>query len=218
MFPVVAQLGEHVGGKLDQPRRALLAHPFQMGGAATAQAAPHRRFGLVHGRGDPPVPESVRLVHQRCSDDLGGIGAAWLQRGRQHDVGSAAVSAARPVRAHGDRVRARAADGAFAPVAPFGQRPRTARAPHSVAGQELGGVLWVSDHDHGSSLGSRLTSVDYHTWAGKGPVGVGRNRFGHHGVIDGADGQRGAARPSGFGRASQARVLRSGHPRSWARW
>ena len=44
------------------------------------------------------------------------------------------------------------------------------RAPHPVAGQELGGVLWVSDHDHGSSLGSRLTSVDYHTWAGLGQL------------------------------------------------
>lgn len=76
-------------------------HPVQVLGRDPSQPSANGRFRPVQTFRDAPVSEPIGLVHQRRSDDLGGVGTAHLQRCRQQHLGLAAAGATYPDRTGG---------------------------------------------------------------------------------------------------------------------
>lgn len=97
-----------------------------------AQPAAHGGWRAAQRGGDAPVSHARGLASQRGADHLGGVGPAWLQRGRQQDLGGCASAAAHPSRAHLHRVAVMAA---HAPAAPYPHRVRL--PPHPRQGQPI---------------------------------------------------------------------------------
>ena len=130
---------------------AALPGPGEMTGAAGAtqpSADGGRRAAKFSG--NPPVSQACGLAGQRGADHLGGVRPAWLQRGRQQDLGGSAPAATHPPGPLVDRVRPEATNASAVAVSPpcQGAAASAVGAAHLPVGQGLLGRLGGADDDH----------------------------------------------------------------------